>query len=278
MANNIDDTFDDPENLEAMFRKAGEGDSLKQWKRELEEGPHPSREILIDYANKKLNDTTRIEWFEHISHCPQCSEEVYSIREKSRRFEKLKGKTSRQTYDCKQRLIEIESSNKVSFRLLNRDLLPQIDSKESLGPITTKPRSVFEVPSTSFEELSFEPGNNVALKIGVPKDSYLIAFTYTNPDSIRLIFPASKEDDLLISSGIGKKLVFAPPGRSDTFFLKVICTSQKILDPISLNFKAPIAPGKLRVLVNDLSRLSDEDLATGICKITIQETKSGMPR
>jgi hypothetical protein len=278
MTNNIDDTFDDPENLEAMFRNAGEGDSLKQWKRELEDGRHPSPQILIDYANKKLGKMARIVWFEHISHCPRCSKEVYSIREKSRRLEKLNGRTSRQTNDWKQRLIEIESSNKVCFGLLNRDFLREIDSKESLGPNTTKPQSVFEASSTSFEELSFKPGNTVALKIVVPKDSYLIAFTYTNPDSIRLIFPASKEDDLLISSGIGKKLVLSPPSRSDTFFLKVICTSQKILDPSSLNFKAPIAPGKLRVLVNDLSRLSDEDLATGICKITIQETKAGMPR
>ncbi len=89
MANNIDDKFDDPENLETMFRKAGDGDSFQQWKQELEYGSHPSSEILIDYASKNLKETDRTEWFEHISHCSRCSKEIYSIRVKMRKSGKI---------------------------------------------------------------------------------------------------------------------------------------------------------------------------------------------
>ena len=89
MTNNIDDKFDNPDNLETMFREAGEGDSFKRWKKELEDGPRPSREILIDYANTNLDDNTRTELFEHISHCSRCSQEVYSIRAKRRKSGKI---------------------------------------------------------------------------------------------------------------------------------------------------------------------------------------------
>ncbi len=88
-----DDTFNNPELIDTLFRKAGQTDSFKKWRELLEEGPHPTPEILFDYATGDLPDAKRDEWFEHIAHCPRCTEEVYSIRAKARKLERFAEKS-----------------------------------------------------------------------------------------------------------------------------------------------------------------------------------------
>ncbi|MGO8879771.1 MAG: hypothetical protein ACLPVO_13075 [Desulfomonilaceae bacterium] len=88
-----DDTFNNPELIDTLFRKAGQTDSFKKWRKALKDGPHPTPEILFDYATGDLPDAKRDEWFEHIAHCSSCTEEVYSIRSKERKLERFTEKS-----------------------------------------------------------------------------------------------------------------------------------------------------------------------------------------
>lgn len=89
MTKNSDDTFNNPDLIDTLFRKAGQTDSFKKWKKLLEDGPHPTPEILFDYAIGNLPDSKRDECFEHIAHCLKCTDEVYSIRDKERKLERF---------------------------------------------------------------------------------------------------------------------------------------------------------------------------------------------
>lgn len=274
MTNNIDDKFDNPDNLETMFREAGEGDSFKRWKKELEDGPHPSREILVDYANKSLDESARTELFEHISHCSRCSQEVYAIRSKTRKLEKIAGQDGFQLRNWRQFLTNIDSPNRIVISPASPNESLYVGPKKTTSDSIHDARPILQVSSSPCDEFFFWPSKQISVKIEIPQDGYLIAFAYTNPASIRLVFPASKKDCTLISYQLEKTLVLSHQSRRNSFFLKAIWTSKKLLDFSTADYNGS-SVNQLKLIAISLNRLSCEKLATGSCKISFHQTSDG---
>jgi len=271
MTRERDIVFDTPDSVENLFRKAGETKSFRKWKKHLEDGPHPSQEILFDYAVENLPEAKRGELFEHIAHCLRCTEEVYSIRTKSRDFARFIEAGQTERLNWREVVSGLVSTGKIFIKSL-RGQKPRVTRAETIPSLgIMKAKRQLGTTRQPVEALRFHPGEVVSLDVEVPEDGYLTAFMYSESQPMTLVFPSASNDDTFISARDGKKLVLKAPDLSAQLAVKAIWTAKKIIDPSAFDFEGPMADRDLQAFVHELSRLEKEEWECATLDIRLEQ-------
>lgn len=255
----LDGVFDNPENVYQFFRKYSQSESFREWKKQIEEGPHPTTEILFDYSVGMLPDSEQEEWLEHIAHCIRCTKEVYSIRGAQRRLSKATVKSETREPNWAQILRDLISSGKMVIRSFV-DRVTEVIEPEPTGPteltfaITTsrgfmtrggwEPPDLPRKPTTpkrklvrqSIETNQFLSDEEFYILMPIQRDGYVTAFTLSESGDMRLVFPSGEKVDTSVSARENKRIVFKAPEPPGPWTLKSVWTADDPFGSLDLPF------------------------------------------
>jgi hypothetical protein len=252
----LDGVFDNPENVYQFFRKYSQSESFREWKKQIEEGPHPTTEILFDYSVGMLPDSEQEEWLEHIAHCIRCTKEVYSIRAAQRRLSKATVKSETREPNWAQILRDLISSGKMVIRSFVDRVTEVIEPEptELTFAITTsrgfmtrggwEPPDLPRKPTTpkrklvrqSIETNQFLSDEEFYILMPIQRDGYVAAFTLSESGPMRLVFPRGEKVDTSVSARENKRIVFKAPEPPGPWTLKSVWTADDPFGSLDLPF------------------------------------------
>ena len=199
-----------------LVKREVESGRHQELKERVEKGPHPTRQMLYDYVLNRTEERDDEEIMNHIAFCSICSKEILSIM----KIEE----------DLEQDMLHWANKKPLIQRL--KDLVTNL----SLPVYAFAPDSLATRGEATGTERQYAPGDSMVFCVSIISDGYLVILHYDEKDKISLVFPAASQDDTFVQGGIEKRLpgtITGPPGRQ---FLKVIWTSQKLLDPGEIDF------------------------------------------
>ena len=249
----LDGVFDNPESVYQFFRKYSQSESFREWKKQIEEGPHPTTEILFDYSVGMLPDSEQEVWLEHIAHCIRCTKEVYSIRGAQRRLSKATVKSETREPNWAQSLKNIASSVKIGIQSFVDRWIDVIEP-EPTGP-TELPFAMenscgfmamvggWEPPDLprklvrqSIETNQFLSDEEFYILMPIQRDGYVAAFTLSESGNMRLVFPRGDKVDTSVSARENKRIVFKAPEPPGPWTLKSVWTADDPFGSLDLPF------------------------------------------
>ena len=255
----LDGVFDNPENVYQFFRKYSQSESFREWKKQIEEGPHPTTEILFDYSVGMLPDSEQEVWLEHIAHCIRCTKEVYSIRAAQRRLSKATVKSETREPNWAQILRDLISSGKMFIRSFV-DRVTEVIEPEPTGPTEPpfameksfgfmtrggwEPPDLPSKPTTpkrklvrqSIETNQFLSDEEFYILMPIQRDGYVAAFTLSESGPMRLVFPRGDKVDTSVSARENKRIVFKAPEPPGPWTLKSVWTADDPFGSLDLPF------------------------------------------
>ena len=281
----LDGVFDNPENVYQFFRKYSQSESFREWKKQIEEGPHPTTEILFDYSVGMLPDSEQEVWLEHIAHCIRCTKEVYSIRGAQRRLSKATEKSETREPNWAQSLKNIASSVKIGIQSFV-DRWIEVIEPEPTGP--TEPPFAME-ESCGFMAMvqgytqererdiqaiktkQFVAREVINIEIDIPKDGYVTAFTLSESGDMRLVFPSGEKVDTSVSAQQIKRIRFRASEPLGPWALKAIWTIDDPLGSRDLPFNEFWNDRALQCLAKHIKGLDKDGWAAGTLEFEVKQ-------
>ena len=272
----LDGIFDNPKSVQEFFRKCGQSESARKRKKQIDEGPHPTPEILFDYAVGMLPDSEQEKWLHHIAYCIRCSTEVYSILAAELRLGKVMDKSETREPNWAQSLKNIASSLKIQIQSFVDRMIEVIEPEPALQYMG------LATPGGKFTDLRREPGLQeieteqfvvgevINFEIIVPADGHVTAFTFPESGPMRLVFPYGSKVDTLVSARKLKRMHFKasePPG---PWTLKVIWTIDDPLGSHDLAFDELWNDRALNTLAEHIKKLDEDKWAAGTFEFEVK--------
>jgi hypothetical protein len=217
--NNLKKALKNNDSFIEYIKKQATTSDYYEKKKEAEQGPHPSSELLYDFvlnwADVKIESTI----MDHIAYCSICSRQILEIME-----------------------IESEIDNEIfslSDNLSVSERIRNIISNFSL-PVFSFPEGAAATRS-AIENVKpkYKVNESVVLNIPILSDGYLVVIHFDDSEKISLIYPSDKKDDGFVEKGSEKKIsgvVTEPYGKQ---YFKIFWSAQKIFDQNLLDLQNP---------------------------------------
>jgi hypothetical protein len=200
-----------------FLKQEAMSDEHKIIQERVENGPHPTIELLYDYVLNWTDDTEDEKIMDHIGFCSICSNEVLNIIKIEQELDE-----GMLEWANKQPLIQ-----RIKYLVSSLSLPVYGFSADSL---------VTRTKSSEEEKSQYAIGESMVFCVPVTSDGYLVILHYDD-EKVSMVFPAGQADDNFINGGSEKKISGRITGPTGKQFFKVFWTSQRLIEPKKIDFQ-----------------------------------------